>query len=364
MRFAAMLMLLCGCAVHSLVGAPAVADIQLPRDHGAHPAQTEWWHFHGHLTDNKGRAHDFFLGFVRWHTDADRVLFFPVRLVVDPGQAAIFCTTDRSARSYRGSEKYAFPDVWAATAATGRLALTHDEWSVRSTPSGMQLSASAKGAALELTLGDRDTPLVLEGKDGRFEDPPHLFYTLPRVTAVGTLTLDGERLEVHGEAWVKHEWGFLYTDAVAGWVWFGVQLDDGTELQVGLIKDRQWQPMGGSFAELIDAQGVAERLELTQVGVVQTGETWTSERSGLTWPVHWRLELPGRRGSLELSTTVPQQELFAFPMPIWAGSLEVHGTVDGHAVRGSAMAEVFGLEQPFFRSLYHSGPPQAARSTP
>jgi hypothetical protein len=98
--------------------------------------------------------------------------------------------------------------------------------------------------------------------------------------------------------------------------------------------------------------------------VVQTGEAWTSERSGITWPVHWRLELPDGRGSLVLSTTVPGQELFFFPTPIWAGSLEVRGTLDGHAVRGSAMAEVFGLEQPALRSLYHSGPPAAERSRP
>lgn len=362
MRAAALLLLLCGCR-HALVGAPAVADLQFPRDHGAHPAQTEWWHFHGHLTDGKGRPHDFFLGFVRWHTDEDRALFLPVRLVVDPGQAAVFGLTDREARKYRGREKYAFPDVWAASAADDHLELRHDDWSVRGTPDGMHLVASANGAELELMLGE-GTPLLREGKDGLFEAPPHLFYTLPRLPASGTLALDGERLEVRGEAWVKHEWGYLYTDEVAGWVWFGVQLDDGSELQVGLIKDRQWQPMAGSFAEVIDAQGVAQRLELTQVGVVQTGEAWTSERSGITWPVHWRLELPERRGSLELSTTVPQQELFSFPTPIWAGSLEVHGTLDGHAVRGNAMAEVFGLEQPLFRNLYHSGPPQAARSTP
>lgn len=359
----AVALLLSGCARHALVGAPAVADIRFPRDHGAHASQTEWWHFHGHLTDTKGRLHDFFLGFVRWHTDEDRVLFVPIRFVVDPGQAALFCLTDREARKYRSREKYAFPDVWAASAADSYLALRHDDWSVTATPAGMHLVASANGADLELMLGD-GKPVVLEGKDGLFEVPPHLFYTLPRLPAVGTLTLDGERLEVRGEAWVKHEWGslFSYADDVAGWVWFGVQLDDGTDLQIGLIKDRAWQPKAGSFAEVIDATGAVQRLELTQVGVVQTGETWTSERSGITWPVHWRLELPERRGSLELSTTVPGQELFSFPSPIWAGSLEVHGTLDGHAVRGNAMAEVFGLEQPFFRSFYRPGAPQAART--
>ncbi len=363
MKLAALLLVLVGCAKHTLVGAPAVADLRFPADHGAHPAQTEWWHFHGHLLDQKGRSHDFFLGFVRWHTDDDRLLFVPVRFAVDPGQAAVFCVTDREAKRYRGREKYAYPDVWAASAATGKLELRHDEWTVHEATDGMHLVASAQGAALELVLG-KGKPVVLEGDHGRFDAPPHLFYTLPRVPAVGTLTLDGERLEVKGEAWVKHEWGFLYGDEVAGWVWFGVQLDDGREVQLGLIKDRQWRPMAGSFAEVVEPDGQVRRLELAQVGVLQTGELWTSPRSGLTWPVRWRLELPERAGALELSTSVPEQELFSFPTPIWAGSLEVRGMLDGKAVHGSAMAEVFGLEQPFFRALYHSGPPGAARSAP
>ncbi|MHB8875857.1 MAG: lipocalin-like domain-containing protein [Myxococcaceae bacterium] len=347
-----------GCARHALQRAPEVADIQLPRDHGAHLSQTEWWHFHGHLTDKRGRQYDFFLGFVRWHTDEDRFLFFPVRFAVDPGQLAVFSVTDREAGRFHEREKYAYPDVWAASAAAGKLELRHDEWSARGSPEGMRLYASTGGAELELTLGD-GKPLVREGRDGLFDVPPtpHLFYTLPRMPAAGHLTLDGERLEVSGLAWVKHEWGYLYAERLAGWVWFGVQLDSGEELQVGLLRDREWQEVEGSFAEVIDKDGVARRLDLSGVGVVQTGEVWTSPRTGVTWPIRWTLELPERRGSLVLSTTVPGQELWAFPSPIWAGSLEVKGTLDGRPVKGQAMAEIFGLEQPFLRRFYTSGAP-------
>lgn len=353
----AALVLVSGCGLHGLTGVPASANLVFPRDHGAHPAQTEWWHFHGHLTDGKGGQHDFFLGFVRWHTDEDRLVFLPAYLLVDPGQAAVFGLTDRAARRFRGREKYAFPDVWAASAAEGALALRHDDWSVAQTAEGLRLLATTAGAELSLTLA-AGKPVVLEGEGGRFESPPHLFYTLPRVPASGTLTLGGERLEVSGEAWVKHEWGSLYRDDVAGWVWFGVQLDDGTELQVGLIKDRQWRAREGSFAELIDQDGTPARLALEGFGVEQTGETWTSPRSGITWPVGWRLTLPEGGGSLELSTEVPGQELFTFPTPIWAGALAVSGVIAGRPVRGSAMAEVFGLEQPWWRPLYRPGEPK------
>ncbi|GMU60912.1 MAG: hypothetical protein AMXMBFR34_26750 [Myxococcaceae bacterium] len=357
MRWALLFVSLCSCA-HQLEGAPAVANITLPADHGAHLAQTEWWHFHGHLRDARGRKYDFFLGFVRWHTDGDRFLGVPVRLAVDPGQVAVFCVTDEHGRRYFGREKYAFPDVWAASAATGRLELSHDDWTAKGTARGMALSASTRDAELSLTLGE-GKPVVLEGEGGRFvaDGTAHLFYTLPRLPASGALTLDGERVAVTGEAWVKHEWGFLYSERIAGWTWFGAQFDDGTELQIGLIRDHEWREVDGSFAELIEADGAVRRLELTRVGVMQTGEAWTSPSTSITWPVRWRLELPEERGVLELTTDVPQQELDAFPAAIWAGSFAVRGELRGRAVRGRAMVEVFGLSQPYLRRFFSSGPP-------
>lgn len=359
MRRPALLALaLCACLPHHLE--PAGATIALPRDEGAHPAQTEWWHFHGHLVDERGERYDFFLGFVRWHTDEDRFLGVPVRWAVDPGQIALFSVTDRARGRYHSRDKYAYPDIWAATAAQGHLRLRHDDWSAESRPEGTVLHAAARGAELDLTLGS-GKPVVLEGRGGLLQVPPnsHHFYTQTRLPAAGTLEIDGRRLAVHGDAWAKHQWGYLYGEQLAGWVWFGAQLSDGREVQVALLRDRLWRQVDGSFAEVVDPDGTVQHLELGRVGVVQTGETWRSPRSGVCWPVGWRLELPERNAVLELSTPVPGQELWVFPSAMWAGAMEISGRFDGEPVRGQAMAEIFGADPPFLRRFFRSGRPDA-----
>ena len=50
-------------------------------------------------------------------------------------------------------------------------------------------------------------------------------------------TLDGETLAVTGEAWFDHQWGDFISVGGGGWDWFAVNLDDGTDLTLSLVRD-------------------------------------------------------------------------------------------------------------------------------
>ena len=58
-----------------------------------------------------------------------------------------------------------------------------------------------------------------------------------RWTATGTLTLDGRRSTVDGAAWFDHQWGDFISVGGGGWDWFAVNLDDGTDLTLSLVRD-------------------------------------------------------------------------------------------------------------------------------
>jgi len=349
-----------GCR-HTLRAADPRRPVELPRDHAAHgDAQTEWWHLHGHLVDDRGRRYDWFLAFIRQHTDHDSILHLPMHWFVDPFQVAYFAVTDRAAGSFRVREKHAWPDVWAASADGHRLALRHDSWWVDGDRDGggLRLHAATRRDRLDLRLRPLVPPARL-GRGGYLYVPPHsshYYYSVPRMTSAGTLEVDGERRPVTGLAWLKHEWGFLYSDQVAGFVWFGVQLSSGQELEIGLIYDRMWNLARGSFAVVEEADGAVTPIRLDALGVTQSGDTWRSRRTGTVYPIGWALEVPGR-GRLELRAVVPGQEMVVFPANLWAGTLAVTGDFDGAAVTGDCFTEVVGLDEPFGRGLFRSGKP-------
>jgi predicted secreted hydrolase len=351
---------LCTCA-HTLRGANPDVPVSLPEDHAAHgDAQSEWWHFHGHVTDAEGRRYDWFLAFVKQHTDLDSVLLLPVRWFVDPFEVAYFTVTERDTGKFHVREKHAYPDVWAAHASEDRMALRHDSWKATMLPDGsMKISARTLDTKLEMRLRGLKPPALL-GKDGYLEVPPrssHYYYSIPRMSAEGTISIDGDARKVEGLGWFKHEWGFMYSDHVKGWVWFGVQLSSGQELEIGLIFDRDWNLADGSFAVVEEKDGAVTPIVVREMEVKELGDTWRSPRTDTVYPTSWLLTIPGR-GSLALRATVEGQEMVVFPANLWAGGLEVEGVFDGVPVTGDCFTEVVGLDEPFGRSLLRSGRPK------
>lgn len=348
------------CAGHPLRGADPDRRIVLPRDDAAHDdAQTEFWHFHGHVRDAEGRVYDWFLAFIQQHTDLDRVLALPVGWFVDPFQVAYFTVTDRSGGTFFARERHNFPDTWAAHAASDRLALRHGGWSAIS-EDGQEivLDASSLGGGINLRLRPEKQPSFAGGA-GYLYVPPRSsthYYSRPRMTATGTLTVSGESRRVAGLGWFKHQWGFMYDERLKGWVWFGVQLSSGQEIEIGVIFEEDQRIAQGSFAMIQEQDGTLTQLDLRSVGIVESGEVWRSPRTDTVYPIGWTLVLP-ERGTLRLKAAVPDQEMVVFPANLWAGGLAVSGIFDGERVSGHCFAEVVGSDEPFGRTLIASGKP-------
>ncbi len=361
-RAAWLLALALGCA-HVLRGADPAVGVVLPRDRAAHAdAQTEWWHFHGHLVDAAGRRYDWFLAFIRQHTDLDSLALVPVRWFVNPFNAAYFTLTDRAAHTFTVRERYSWPDFWAAGAAEDRLSLYHDDWRVEASApdaSAMRVEAGSPRGALALQLR-ATTPPVLQGHNGYVAFPPdssHDWEELPRLTATGTLTVDGAPRAVTGTAWYKHEWGFLYSDRVAGFVYLGLQLSSGAELEIAMVFDRDWAMQPGSFAAVVEASGAVKPLDLHAVDLRESGETWRSPRTDTVYPMGWSLDIPERQATLTLRAVENAQEMVVLPANLWAGTLAVTGAFDGEEITGSCFSELAGFQRPFGRALFHSGRP-------
>jgi putative drug exporter of the RND superfamily len=348
--------------------APTPADdprpIELPRDEAPHDRLTEWWYYTGHLQAGDGRSFGFeFVIFraergsfpVTWAShlaltdeDGDRFLY-EQRAEIGPqvdrgGLAGLDGGFDLAIGGGDPlSEMIGMPAGERLPTVT-----SGEPWRMAGRLGRDQLSATAAeaGFALELELETTRSVPLLHGGDGWVDLGPaggSYYYSWPRMNASGTLTLDGEALAVEGTSWFDHQWGDFIAVGGGGWDWFAVNLDDGTDLTISVVRD-----VDGRFTliygTLLQRDGEVVHLPRDELVIEETGE-WRSPRTEITWPAGWRIEVPAQALVIELEPTVADQELDTRPTTgviYWEGSQHVSATRAGVPLGGNAYVELTG----------------------
>jgi predicted secreted hydrolase len=163
------------------------------------------------------------------------------------------------------------------------------------------------------------------------------------MSALGTLTLDGSTMKVSGTAWFDHQWGDFIALGGGGWDWFAVNLDDGTDLMLSLVRDADGSyPL--VYGTLVDASGSATHLTPEAFTATAT-KRWTSPATGADYPAGWHVELPGEGLAIDLTPTVSDQELdtrATTGVVYWEGSQDVSATRNGAPMGGQAYVELTG----------------------
>jgi predicted secreted hydrolase len=148
---------------------------------------------------------------------------------------------------------------------------------------------------------------------------------------------------VIGSAWMDHQWGDFATYQDGGWDWFAVQLDDGTDVMLYLIRDADGDPLRVD-GSIVDPEG-----ELTVLGAGDFTTTvmgsWTSRATGTTYPSGWELEIPGQDLTLTVTPSLLDQELDTRRTPgviYWEGEAVIEGVYGADPVDGLAYVELTG----------------------
>jgi predicted secreted hydrolase len=306
---------------------PDPIPVSLPRDDGPHDRLTEWWYYTGHLKAEDGRRFGF-----------EAVVFRAERGSVPAAWASHLALTDESGNRFlyaqrsevgpqvdrsprdaqgtptgfdldvsglspvliaAGAPPAASPWQLAGSGGTDRIeaALTPEE-------------AAAAGApfALALDLHAMKMPVLHDG-DGFVDFGPagsSYYYSRTRLAAAGDLELDGERLSVEGIAWFDHQWGDFVSVGAGGWDWFAINLDDGTDITLSIVRDEQANGIL-QYGTLVRPSGEVVALAETDFGVADGFGFWDSPRSGRHYPVS-RSVLIGDLGIL-LRPSINDQEL-------------------------------------------------------
>jgi predicted secreted hydrolase len=308
-----LLLLLCGVQVSARaeVAYPPVVpglELQFPRDEGSHPDfRIEWWYVTGWIdaTDSKVRApRGFQVTFFRVRTGlatenpsgfAPRQVLFAHAALADPAQGKL-----------RHAQRSARVGFGLAYAHEGNLDVRLDDWSLRQSQPGRYVTiVNGEDFGLELTLEATQSPL-LQGDVGLSRKGPSpraasYYYSLPQLAVSGTITVDGRPQAVTGQAWFDHEWSSDYVDPQAqGWDWLGVNLHDGGALMAFRMHDADGGERWASAklrqnrdVTLFSQTFAGDAVEWTPL------KTWRSPRTGVVYPIRWRVQVGDRRYLVE-----------------------------------------------------------------
>jgi predicted secreted hydrolase len=309
---------------------PALPPVSLPKDEAPHGDLTEWWYYTGHLYSG-GRRYGF-----------EYVVFQAVRGRLPRSYASHFAITDVGRRSFAHDQRsYTGPQPQPAQGFDLRVG----SWRMGGLNGSDRLRASMDEYAIDLQLRATKPP-VLHDDDGIVSFGPvgdSYYYSRTRMEVSGTLTDRGERLPVTGQAWMDHQWGNFISVAGGGWDWYSVQLEDGSDITLSVVRDLEGRT-GLRYGTYVDPQGRAERLAAERFEVRATG-SWESPRTGAKYPSGWRLTLPEKGLDVRITPVIADQELDTREttgVTYWEGSVDVSGTRGGKPARGVGYVELTG----------------------
>jgi predicted secreted hydrolase len=322
-----------------------------PVDHGSHPDfRTEWWYFTGNLATASGRHFGFELTFFRYALAPDGAA---------PDEAsrwrarqlwmAHFAITDTEAGRFIARERLAREALGLAGAATEPWRVWVKDWTVSGTGAGndfrAQLAARDDAIGLNLSLtatvphiaqGDRGVDVKGNGNGNASH-----YYSIPRLAAEGEISVEGERFQVAGLAWLDREWSTSSLDAgTEGWDWFALHLSDGSNLMFYRLRTHGGTASEYSGGVLVGADGLRTRLGARDV-VLTVLDEWRSERTGVRYPVAWRLTAAGIGVDLEIRPYLEHQEL-DLSVRYWEGAVQAEGRGPAGPLTGEGYLELAG----------------------
>jgi predicted secreted hydrolase len=296
----------------------------------------QWWYFTGHLYDAQGREFGYELTFFAAGVQQRR---YESKFGVDTVYVSHFAISDIAGKKF-----YHFSDVDSgayhfAGADGSRLHVWVDRNALEGNLTRMHLRAHAKGAGLDLVLVPKK-PIVLNGDNGysrKSEESPliaSLYFSSTDVETTGTVKVQNTLFSVNGKSWFDRELSSQgLAENEAGWDWFSLQLADGREIMLYLMRKKDGSIDRYSSGTLVERDGNARHLVKDDYQIKVLG-SYRSKKTGIRYPAKWSIIIPREKLELVVTPMLEDQEFTGGRMrgnTYWEGTCRVEGSVPGRA---------------------------------
>ena len=327
-----------------------------PKDHWARDGyKTEWWYFTGHLTTESGERFGYQFTFFRVGLLRERPRVESAWRAKDliMGHAALSHLVskqgNRGAKKQRPKSKtgdfHRFSEVlYRASPMLGGFGTYPDTtiaWSQAPAGTDGKWELRWNGEAFDFTVKDERLgfgfsfttrplkPMIYQGpngysRKGEGESAASQYYSFTRLATEGTLFVDGQPYHVTGQSWMDKE---FFTNSLAsgqvGWDWFSLQLDDGRELMLYVMRDEEGE-VDYARGTLVEKDAEVRYLDRNAFRISEN-DRWRSQ-TGDSYGSEWRVRIPDASLDMVVRSQLPDQENRSQLIPTlryWEGVVEV-----------------------------------------
>jgi predicted secreted hydrolase len=284
--------------------------------------RTQWWYFTGHLYDGQGREFGYELTFFIVGVQKKN---YESKFGVDTIYLSNFAISD-----IQGKKFYNFSDADSgaygfAGADSSKLRVWIDRDKLEGSLDKMRLTAHANGVSLNLVLLPKK-PFVLHGDRGysrKSEESP----------LIASLYFSCTDLEISSKGLPENE---------AGWDWFALQLDDGQEIMLYVIRKTDGAIDRYSSGTLVDAEGKVIHLANEDYHI-EVMNSYLSKKTDSRYPSKWEIAIPREKLHFIVTPLLEDQEFAGGLMrgnAYWEGTCKIEGSA-----KGRAYVEMTGYEK-------------------
>lgn len=181
------------------------------------------------------------------------------------------------------------------------------------------------------------------------------YMSFTRLNVKGSVILDGKKVNASGEAWFDHQKSnMIKKSSLVGWDWFGIMLDDKTEIMISMIKDKKGKSknyIGGTY---VYRNSKKMNLGNEDIVVKNTG-SWKSEKTGIEYPSGWEINIPKIKVKMNVIPYVKDQEidsLFKTGACYWEGACKVECEKEKKKINGEAYVELVGYDKRIIQEIW------------
>lgn len=324
-----------------------------PPDNLMHKAVIEWWYFNGHLQDEQGKGYSFMDCLFKVDPKKDEIplltpifktpllksvpyIYFKHSIVSDLSRRKNYKNIQYLFRINRQMQK---PGLFSIQYGASPLPGAKISGKIIETKKNHYHFQSDN---VDLQLVPRKSAL-LEGKNGFVQLCGHSYYycTLTDLAAIGTMKIGKRSFKVSGKVWMDHQWANEKYDTFHRdkWSWFGLQLDNGTDL---MCVEYDTGRRKGCQIDLMNKQGQQHHLQ--QMTLKPGHDFWRSKKTKSAFPMAWQIQIPQAKISLSVKSLMPDQEMIFNEMNYWESPVTATGTMAGKKIKALGFMELVGYK--------------------